>query len=113
MDTVASSPGEFSFVASLVSAKHAPTLASAWRSRSRGGVARPVLTNPAALGYNLHGPTEYTINTLGGGTNSATPPWTPDLEHRAHILTPGCVRSRDVRRRKPCIAGGMVWPVWA
>src|SRR5699024_11823113 len=29
---------------------------------------------PGVLGYNLYGPTEYTINTLGGGTeDSATP----------------------------------------
>ncbi|WP_187774128.1 non-ribosomal peptide synthetase [Lolliginicoccus suaedae] len=30
--------------------------------------------HPGTLGYNLYGPTEYTINTLGGGTDgSATP----------------------------------------
>ena len=35
------------------------------------------------LGYNLYGPTEYTINTLGGGTDdSATPDRRlADLEH--------------------------------
>ncbi|MCE3554391.1 amino acid adenylation domain-containing protein [Pseudonocardia sp. RS11V-5] len=40
------------------------------------------------LGYNLYGPTEYTINTLGGGTtDSATPiVGTPILNTRAYIL---------------------------
>ena len=39
-------------------------------------------------GYNLYGPTEYTINTLGGGTDdSATPTvGTPIWNTRAHIL---------------------------
>ncbi len=39
-------------------------------------------------GYNLYGPTEYTINTLGGGTHdSATPTvGTPIRGTRAHIL---------------------------
>ncbi|MDN5748889.1 MAG: amino acid adenylation domain-containing protein, partial [Pseudonocardia sp.] len=39
-------------------------------------------------GYNLYGPTEYTINTLGGGTtDSATPTvGTPILNTRAYLL---------------------------
>ncbi len=39
-------------------------------------------------GYNLYGPTEYTINTLGGGTvDSATPTvGRPIRGTRAHIL---------------------------
>ena len=40
------------------------------------------------LGYNLYGPTEYTINTLGGGTDdSATPTvgW-PIWNTRAYVL---------------------------
>lgn len=46
--------------------------------------------DPTTYGYNLYGPTEYTINTLGGGTDdSATPTvgqpiWNTD----AHILDP-------------------------
>ncbi|HEU5023557.1 MAG TPA: amino acid adenylation domain-containing protein, partial [Spirillospora sp.] len=41
-----------------------------------------------ALGYNLYGPTEYTINTLGGGTgDSATPTvGKPIWNTRAHVL---------------------------
>ncbi|MCV7419610.1 non-ribosomal peptide synthase/polyketide synthase [Mycobacterium yunnanensis] len=41
-------------------------------------------------GYNLYGPTEYTINTLGGGTDdSATPTvGTPIWNTRAHVLDP-------------------------
>ncbi|MEJ2866090.1 amino acid adenylation domain-containing protein [Actinomycetospora flava] len=40
------------------------------------------------LGYNLYGPTEYTINTLGGGTgDSATPTvGRPITNTRAHVL---------------------------
>ncbi|QNA77333.1 amino acid adenylation domain-containing protein [Streptomyces sp. So13.3] len=43
-----------------------------------------------AVGYNLYGPTEYTINTLGAGTpDSATPTvGRPILNTRAHILDP-------------------------
>ncbi|KAA0102330.1 non-ribosomal peptide synthetase [Mycolicibacterium sp. P1-18] len=41
-----------------------------------------------SYGYNLYGPTEYTINTLGGGTDdSATPTvGTPIWNTRAHVL---------------------------
>ncbi|WP_333770196.1 amino acid adenylation domain-containing protein, partial [Streptomyces sp. IBSBF 2435] len=43
---------------------------------------------PGTYGYNLYGPTEYTINTLGGGTgDSATPTvGRPIRGTRAHIL---------------------------
>ncbi len=39
-------------------------------------------------GYNLYGPTEYTINTLGGGTHDSDSPTvgTPIRGTRAHIL---------------------------
>ncbi|MFB6393031.1 amino acid adenylation domain-containing protein [Polymorphospora lycopeni] len=42
------------------------------------------------LGYNLYGPTEYTINTLGGGTlDSATPTVGREIWNtRAHLLDP-------------------------
>ncbi|EOM75622.1 non-ribosomal peptide synthetase [Rhodococcus rhodnii] len=42
------------------------------------------------LGYNLYGPTEYTINTLGGGTADSAEPTvgTPIRATRAHILDP-------------------------
>ncbi|EME20381.1 non-ribosomal peptide synthetase [Rhodococcus triatomae] len=42
------------------------------------------------LGYNLYGPTEYTINTLGAGTGDSHTPTvgTPIRSTRAHILDP-------------------------
>ncbi|MGN7779447.1 amino acid adenylation domain-containing protein [Mycolicibacterium sp. 22603] len=46
--------------------------------------------DPTTYGYNLYGPTEYTINTLGGGTDDSAEPtvgqpiWNTD----AHILDP-------------------------
>ena len=48
-------------------------------------------------GYNLYGPTEYTINTLGGGTLDSDTPTVgrPIREHpRATSSTPGCGRCR-------------------
>ena len=62
------------------------------------------------LGYNLYGPTEYTINTLGGGTDdSATPDRRlADLEHpglrarrRAAAGAAGRARRAVHRRRRP------------
>ncbi len=40
------------------------------------------------LGYNLYGPTEYTINTLGGGTHDSATPTVgrPIFNTRAHVL---------------------------
>ncbi|WP_261994010.1 non-ribosomal peptide synthetase [Streptomyces sp. t39] len=45
---------------------------------------------PGTYGYNLYGPTEYTINTLGGSTaDSATPTvGVPIRNTRAHVLDP-------------------------
>ncbi|WP_137873845.1 non-ribosomal peptide synthetase [Rhodococcus sp. Q] len=42
------------------------------------------------LGYNLYGPTEYTINTLGAGTDDSDTPTvgTPIRATRGHILDP-------------------------
>ena len=46
---------------------------------------------PGVLGYNLYGPTEYTINTLGGGTeDSATPTvGAPIHNTRVYVLDSG------------------------
>ncbi|MFF3945758.1 non-ribosomal peptide synthase/polyketide synthase [Streptomyces sp. NPDC001902] len=43
---------------------------------------------PGSYGYNLYGPTEYTINTLGGGTHDSATPTVgrPIRGTRAHIL---------------------------
>jgi amino acid adenylation domain-containing protein/non-ribosomal peptide synthase protein (TIGR01720 family) len=42
----------------------------------------------SSYGYNLYGPTEYTINTLGGGTDDSSTPTVgqPIWNTRAHIL---------------------------
>ena len=64
-------------------------------------------TATTGYGYNLYGPTEYTINTLGGGTDdSATPTvGNPIWNTRAHILdrwlrpVPDGDRRRAVHRR--------------
>ena len=45
-------------------------------------------TTDGVLGYNLYGPTEYTINTLGGGTDDSATPivgW-PIWNTRAYVL---------------------------
>ena len=44
--------------------------------------------HPASAGYNLYGPTEYTINTLGGGTDDSLTPTVgqPIWNTRAYIL---------------------------
>ncbi|OKH73926.1 thioester reductase, partial [Mycobacterium sp. SWH-M1] len=44
--------------------------------------------HPATAGYNLYGPTEYTINTLGGGTDESTTPTVgrPIWNTRAYVL---------------------------
>ena len=45
-------------------------------------------TRPDGTGYNLYGPTEYTINTLGGGTDDSATPTVgqPIWNTRAYIL---------------------------
>ena len=62
------------------------------------------------LGYNLYGPTEYTINTLGGGTDDSATPivgW-PIWNTRAYVLDAalrpvpaGRARRAVHRRRRP------------
>lgn len=44
--------------------------------------------SPTSYGYNLYGPTEYTINTLGGGTDDSATPTVgqPIWNTEAHIL---------------------------
>ena len=92
------------------------------------------------LGYNLYGPTEYTINTLGGGTeDSATPTvgsrsgtpaatsWTPGCGRcptaspasctspgaglaRGYLDRPGLTAGAVRRRPVPCPAAGCTAP---
>ncbi len=54
--------------------RHPPAGAARWRGRVRRRVGKLLRDTEGTSGYNLYGPTEYTINTLGGGTyDSATP----------------------------------------
>lgn len=63
--------------------------------------------DPTTYGYNLYGPTEYTINTLGGGTDDSAEPtvgqpiWNTD----AHILDPWLRPVADGRPGELYIAG--------
>ncbi|PXY31981.1 non-ribosomal peptide synthetase [Prauserella muralis] len=54
------------------------------------GVWRALAETPGTYGYNLYGPTEYTINTLGASTmDSATPAvGRPIRNTRAYVLDP-------------------------
>jgi amino acid adenylation domain-containing protein/non-ribosomal peptide synthase protein (TIGR01720 family) len=53
---------------------HTPALVLLGGEAVGDGVWSALRDNPATAGYNLYGPTEYTINTLGGGTaDSVTP----------------------------------------
>ncbi|EHN12108.1 Long-chain-fatty-acid--CoA ligase [Patulibacter medicamentivorans] len=54
--------------------RHRPPLVLLGGEAVGDGVWTALRETPGTLGYNLYGPTEYTINTLGGGTgDSATP----------------------------------------
>ena len=64
------------------------------------------------LGYNLYGPTEYTINTLGGGTDDSATPTVgrPIWNTRGYVLDAWL---RPVpRRRAPasCTSPAPAWP---
>ncbi len=69
-------------------------------------------TPSGTLGYNLYGPTEYTINTLGGGTeDSATPTvGRPIWNTRGYVLdrlaAAGARRARPASSTSPAPA----WP---
>ena len=68
-------------------------------------------TPTATLGYNLYGPTEYTINALGAGTaDSASPADRPaDPQHaRATCSTARCGARRSARRAS-CTSRASAW----
>ncbi|KAA0115009.1 non-ribosomal peptide synthetase [Mycolicibacterium sp. P9-22] len=75
-------------VASLAPAKHAPTLVLLGGEAVSEEVWSRLRDQPGCTGYNLYGPTEYTINTLGGGTDDSATPTVgrPIWNTRAHIL---------------------------
>ncbi|MGR6999244.1 AMP-binding protein [Yinghuangia aomiensis] len=81
----------------------APAVPRAARRRGgrRGRVVRAAET-PGVLGYNLYGPTEYTINTLGAGTDESTTPALGRPIHNTEVyvldehlrpVPPGCPAS--------------------
>ncbi|MDZ7887036.1 MAG: non-ribosomal peptide synthase/polyketide synthase [Mycobacterium sp.] len=75
-------------VASLAPAAHAPTLVLLGGEAVSDEVWGRLRDQPGGTGYNLYGPTEYTINTLGGGTDDSPTPTVgrPIWNTRAHIL---------------------------
>ena len=73
-----------------------------WAARRSAEPSVDRLSEPGGVeGYNLYGPTEYTINTLGAGTrDSATPTVGPaHLEHprvrAGRLAAPGAGRRRS------------------
>nr|WP_233165340.1 non-ribosomal peptide synthase/polyketide synthase [Mycobacterium sp. AT1] len=77
-------------VASLAPGGHPPVLVLLGGEAVSAAVWDRLRDSDTSYGYNLYGPTEYTINTLGGGTDdSATSTvGTPIWNTRAHILDP-------------------------
>ncbi|AKS31661.1 non-ribosomal peptide synthetase [Mycolicibacterium goodii] len=74
----------------LDAAAHTPALVLLGGEAVSDGVWSALRDHPDSAGYNLYGPTEYTINTLGGGTgDSATPTvGQPIWNTRGYILDP-------------------------
>ncbi len=72
----------------LNSGGHTPTLVLLGGEAVSDDVWRRLRETPGSTGYNLYGPTEYTINTLGAGTeDSATPTvGQPIWNTRAYVL---------------------------
>ena len=69
---------------------HEPALVLLGGEAVGDGVWSTLRDDPATAGYNLYGPTEYTINALGGGTaESATPTvGQPIWNTRGYLLDP-------------------------
>ncbi|MGU3499521.1 non-ribosomal peptide synthase/polyketide synthase [Mycobacterium sp. C31M] len=72
----------------LDAAEHSPTLVLLGGEAVSDEVWNRLRDQPDGTGYNLYGPTEYTINTLGGGTDDSSTPTVgrPIWNTRAHIL---------------------------
>ncbi|MGH3670008.1 MAG: amino acid adenylation domain-containing protein, partial [Pseudonocardiaceae bacterium] len=68
--------------------RHRPVLVLLGGEAVPGAVWEQLCGTDGVLGYNLYGPTEYTINALGGGTlDSPTPTiGRPIWNTRAHVL---------------------------
>jgi amino acid adenylation domain-containing protein/non-ribosomal peptide synthase protein (TIGR01720 family) len=67
---------------------HPPVLVLLGGEAVSAAVWNRLRDSPTSYGYNLYGPTEYTINTLGGGTDDSTTPTVgrPIWNTRAHVL---------------------------
>ncbi|KAA0084465.1 non-ribosomal peptide synthetase [Mycolicibacterium sp. P9-64] len=74
--------------AGLLVGGHTPALVLLGGEAVGDGVWSALRDNPATAGYNLYGPTEYTINTLGGGTDDSVTPTVgqPIWNTRGYIL---------------------------
>lgn len=67
---------------------HPPTLVLLGGEAVSDEVWRRLRDTPGSTGYNLYGPTEYTINTLGAGTDDSATPTVgqPIWNTRAYVL---------------------------
>ena len=76
------------FETGLLDGAHRPPLVLLGGEAVSDSVWATLRNSPDTTGYNLYGPTEYTINTLGAGTaDSATPTvGRPIANTRAHVL---------------------------
>ncbi|MDX1874598.1 non-ribosomal peptide synthase/polyketide synthase [Mycolicibacterium sp. 120266] len=72
----------------LDAGSHAPNLVLLGGEAVSDEVWARLRDRPDSTGYNLYGPTEYTINTLGGGTDDSPTPTVgrPIWNTRAYIL---------------------------
>ncbi|QKG18471.1 cyclic nucleotide binding protein [Actinomadura verrucosospora] len=72
----------------LLAGEHRPPLVLLGGEAVPASVWDRLTEADGVLGYNLYGPTEYTINTLGGGTEDSTTPTVgkPIWNTRAHVL---------------------------
>lgn len=81
----------------LLDAVHVPGLVLLGGEAVGAEVWDRLVEAPTTRGYNLYGPTEYTINTLGGGTESSTRPtvgW-PIASTTVHVLDSGLAPVAD------------------
>ena len=72
----------------LDTAGHPPVLVLLGGEAVSAAVWDRLRDSDTSYGYNLYGPTEYTINTLGGGTDDSATPTVgqPIWNTRAHVL---------------------------
>lgn len=71
--------------------RHVPCLVLLGGEAVSDAVWQRLREAPGVLGYNLYGPTEYTINTLGGGTQDSAAPTVgaPIHNTRVYVLDSG------------------------